>query len=215
MERLFTMPPDLELNWGQQSGPLNHSSHELQLTSQSNTSFASLFDELWHFQHFGEGNNLASVYIKELPPRSGTWYAFFDSKGMFGWLSDWINDSEVSVRIWRQLSNKTIVGDTCGKHMLVGQRRWSIKPAGAYSVVVKTESYDYARGWLNRLGSKIGGGIRLQKRVWKDYFKDIQRIYDPEGISQNGTIVCQQNWVESKECSWLPPDDKYPGKEIP
>jgi hypothetical protein len=119
MERLFTMPPNLELNWGQQSGPLNHSSHRLRLTCDSNASFARLFQDLWEFRHFdSEGNNVASVYVKESPRNSGTWYAFFDSKGILGLGSDQINDPEVPVRIWRQISKKLIVGDTCGKHML-------------------------------------------------------------------------------------------------
>ena len=207
------MPPDLELNWGQQSGPLNHSSHHLQLTSDSNASFASLFEELWEFRHFDlEGNNVASVYIKESPPQSGRWYAFFDSKGMLGWFSDRINDREVPVRIWRQISTKRIVGDTCGKHMLVGQRQWWIEDEGPSTVAVKTESYDYARGWLNRLGSLFG--LRLQRHVWTDYFKDIQRAYETKGISPNRAIACQQKSLGNGKCPWVP-KKVYPGKEIP
>jgi len=221
------MPSDLELNWGQQSGPLNHSSHRLRLTCDSSVPFAGLFKELWEFRYFdSEGNNIASVYVKETPLKSGKWYAFFDSKGMFGWLSDWFNDSEVPVRIWRHISKRTIVGDTCGKHMLVGQRRWWIEDDGASTVLVKTESYDYARGLVNRLGSLLG--VRLQRHVWINYFKNIRHAYETKGILRNGAIMknelqqrekllggiaSEQKWLGNKTSPWQP-KKPYPGKEM-
>jgi hypothetical protein len=94
-------------------------------------------------------------------------------------------------------------------------------------VVVKTESYDYARGLLNRLASFIG--MRLQRYVWIVYFKNIRRTYQTKGILRNGHlmkdelqererlkagIACQQTWLGSKECPWVP-ERPYPGKEIP
>ena len=221
---------DLKPNWGQQSGSLNHSRHRLQLIFTSDAMVDQLFADLWEFRHFGGDNSLASVYIKEWPLGSGMWYAFFDSKGLFGWFSDWINDSEVPVRIWRQISKKLVVGDTCGKHMLVGQRRWWVEKIGDSIVLVKTESYDYARGLLNRIAVKGLNiiGVRPQIRVWTDYFKNIRQAYGAKGVLSNGAIVdkeLQKNEKLSNGIAYLQESlgdllspwqlASYPGKEIP
>jgi hypothetical protein len=192
------------LNWGAQFGPLGHTRHRLKsLTSISDESGLgvaivadSLSNVLWEFEHF---NGRASLALCRTEMIDGEKYAFFDAKGPFGFLSDLFNAPAVPVRIRRLPAMRLVVGDTCDRHMLVGQRRWWVETIGSSTLLLKTESYDYARGRRNRAGMVLLGA-RRQMRVWTDYFKNIRDAYQRNRFCANATFAVEElelnEWLE-------------------
>lgn len=148
---------DTRLNYGEGVGPIHHSVHSITIEFQAGTNMAAKLDEIYadlrDFKHFNDGvNKVADVRTDSI---DGVRYAFFDSKGFFGLNSDLINPFEVPVRLWSDRSNRTVVADTAGAHMLVGQRRWYVRLLQGTTVEVSTETNDQERDTLNRIGVSV------------------------------------------------------------
>jgi hypothetical protein len=105
------------------------------------------------------------------------------------------------------------VGDTVGWHMLVGQRRWSVEIVGGTTVALKTESYDYPRDQVNRLGMWLLGSPR-QLKVWTEYFENLRDHYVAQGATVASDVQGSQENLPSEQSPW-PPANPYPGVEVP
>jgi hypothetical protein len=204
---------NLQLNWEERRGNFNHSRHELSLTFAAEASIpgklGAIYDGLKEFDHFNGGRN--DVAVKSTRIINGVKYVFFDSLGIFSWLSDRINPREVPVRVWSRKSDRLVVGDTAGKHMLVGQRQWQAENSQGASILLTTESYDQPRGLLNRIGMRMMG-LERQLRVWKSYFENIKDHYSSEADAAD--VEESSSPAPGGGSPWLP-ENPYPGVEMP
>ena len=165
---------DTRLNLNEGRGSVTHSRHECSLllddVSNLNSANDELFAAMGHFEYFnGRHNDVAIVYLETTS--DGQLFARFDALGFVGRLSRIVNGVGVPVRLWRSRSSQTVTGDTAGKHMLVGQRRWSVCRNGTVLTVV-TESYEQPRGFCNLVGFLLcGRGMQLD--IWTKYLLNI------------------------------------------
>jgi hypothetical protein len=206
----------LALNWGNQTGTLNHTQHTLQLTFPAGTDMIAkingIYDSLKNFDQFNGGHN--TVASKSVTEQNGARYVWFDSLGMLGLTSDLINPTEVPVRVWSRRSDHLVVADTAGMHMLVGQRRWQVLLVGGTTVQIRTESYDYPRDVLNQLGM-WGLGETEQLRVWTEYFENIRDYYvSTDGAAVQSDVQGTRELLPGQDSPWSPADP-YPGIEVP
>lgn len=96
-------------------------------------------------------------------------YAEFDLLGFWGGLAHAINDRPASVRIWCDRGTQMVVGDTCERHMLIGQRRWSTEGLDR-GLRLSTEAHERPRGLWNRIGARFAGK-NIQRDVWSRYLQ--------------------------------------------
>lgn len=171
-----------------------------------------IYTDLYNFRFFNGGNNdVATISTKMI---DGTRYGFFDSIGIFGLLSNLINPTEVPVRLWADRSDRTVIADTAGWHMLVGQRRWRVSHVGGTVIEIETETYDYQRDWLNRLGA-WGLGESSQTEIWTQYLKNIRDAYvlQDSAVPVGDIRVANEN-LGGANSPWRPVNP-YPGPEVP
>ncbi len=134
-----------------------------------------IYTAMRDFRPFDGGHNgTALVYGKR--GRNGDYYALFDTKKVFGYLSRLVNPAVVPVRIACDAATREIIGDTAGKHMLIGQRKWSIHVEPG-AIRITTEAYERPRGLFNFLGMLVLGR-RFQLRIWAAYLQNIASSVD-------------------------------------
>ena len=204
-----------ELNWGDQVGPLNHSWHTVQLSfppgTNMNAKLDEVYDDLKTFARFNRNHNTTA----EVRPvmHQGVKYMFFDALGLFGLASDAINPLEVPVRVWSDSVAREVYADTTGAHMLVGQRRWSVRSVNATTIEVMTESFDYVRDTLNLVGM-LAVGAEKQIEVWDQYLQNIRDHH----VAADGAVVAADVTGASVNLGNQPspwaPVIPYPGVEI-
>ena len=212
---------DTTLNAGKGSGPLHHSAHSVQISFPAGTDMITKVNEIYadlkDFRLFNDGvNDVARVTSETI---GGVRYAFFDSIGVFGLGSNVINPVKVPVRLWSDISDKTVYADTAGAHMLVGQRRWSVRLVQGTTVEIRTETYDQDRDFLNRIGVSIvrdGIGNDVQSNIWKQYLTNIVNYHSANdgAVSPQGAVVEFDEWLGDLQNPWQP-IRPYLGEEVP
>jgi hypothetical protein len=126
---------------------------------------------LANFVNFNGGHNdQITVFVSWENNIRHAWFG--QPGGILGKLSTAINGSMVAVRLWCDKGLHLVVADTEGRHMLVGQRRWSVQKSGRNGLVVSTEAYERGRGLLNRLGMLFAW--RHQVGIWHIYLANIE-----------------------------------------
>ena len=154
------------------------------------------------FVHFDRHHNtIAVVYGKHI---DGVCHALFDTGSLFGWASSWINPRVVPVRIWCEPGRRLAVGDTAGRHMLAGQRRWRVESDGN-QLTLATEAYERPRNLLNRIGMRFAGRD-VQTQIWTAYLKNICEAHKLEPALQ----PTGPTQVQETPAAWLP-EVPYPG----
>ena len=195
-------------NWTAAAGAreANHSMHFLYLTTPGDIP-PKMLDEikfrLANFVDFNGGANyVANVSINYSSQRR---YAWFDMRGLPGIPSWLLNGNPVPVQTWCD-STGTVYGDTADRHMLIGQRQWSVKETGPNALVVFTEAYERPRGILNRLGMRRVGK-EAQMAVWHAYLSnmntELTRLFSSFGTMPHPSI-------ESKPVNPWKPTSSYP-----
>lgn len=184
----------LTSNWGMQKGDLSHSHHFFRITFAEGIDILEqcnlLFDDLATFRSFDSGNNdVALKYTKTA--EDGRIIVYFDSTLLLRLCSILFNWRKVPVRVLIDHDTLTVIGDTLGMHMLVGQRRWQLKRLGPRTIVVRTASYDYGRGKMNALAMRYFGKW-LQLRVWTGYFLNIADDYR-KSVNAVSSHICTKH----------------------
>jgi len=199
-----------ELNWNPREAAqeVHHSSHQLNLTTAPNPLPGHMHDEvlfrLSQFFSFNGGHNhIADVCCDW---RDGVHYAYFDMKGLPGFLSAIVNGVVVAVRIWCDRL-RGVHADTTGSHMLIGQRRWAVAIIAPDTLRFTTEAYERPRGLLNRMGSRFVGR-HAQQEVWRAYLQnmnaDLAKIFATSGAVSTSPVTP----VHGNPWS---PENPYPG----
>jgi hypothetical protein len=210
---------DTTLNAGLGAGSLHHSVHtikiEFPIGTDMNAKLDQIYTDLRDFKHFNDGANSVAKVRTDIVGSAK--YAFFDSLGLFGLSSDLANPVEVPVRLWSDISDRTVIADTAGAHMLVGQRRWSVRLVSGTTVEVRTETYDRDRDVLNRIGVSLlrdVRGINIQSQIWEQYLTNISDYHaaNDGAVSPEGPILQLDEWSDL-ENPWFPATP-YPGQEI-
>jgi len=183
-------PNQPPLNWTpvERLKNVSQSSHQLNLTTTNNLSPQMLDEIQWRLSNFvdfnGGHNQVALVYTSW---EGGVRYAWFDMRGPASTLSRLVNGSMVPVRLWCEQALRQVVADTAGRHMLIGQRRWSFHAIAANSVTITTEAHERPRGRLNQVGMFLLGKAK-QYEVWLAYFENLRRQLKL-AFDATGTIV--------------------------
>jgi hypothetical protein len=199
-----------QLNWtpGELGTTVTHSAVEIEFIDQSNPlSPYHLFRDLCEFVHFDSGHNhVAQVRLER--EADGTIYAMFKMLGVTGFFSWLVNGREVPVRVWCNPNSFTVTGDTAGRHMLIGQRRWSVDAIAAAAKRIRTEAYERPRTFSNRVGMTLSGRHK-QLEVWRAYFENIRDFIGHNPLDSTITASSPQ---EVSGNPWKPlGPDQYPG----
>lgn len=165
-----------KLNWTQSesTAEVNHSWHRLDVTVSAQNS-SKILDEiqfrLGSFMGFNGAHNRVALAYTSWEDDDAR-YAWFSMSGVQGLASRIPNGRLVPVRLWCNKLIGLVCGDTAGRHMLIGQRRWTVTQTSPNTLEVVTEAYERPRGLLNRLGMRLMGRS-AQLEVWKAYLGNL------------------------------------------
>jgi hypothetical protein len=199
-------------------GDFSHGQHWVELTIDHPLGpehvLTTIYENLKNFHCFNGGENETAM-IAPVTSR-GVLYMVFEPFKLFGYLTDIVNGEWVPVRVWSRRATTCVTADTAGRHMLVGQRRWWCVHKGN-TYVIRTESYDRARGIWNWLGF-MGVGKDRQYEIWIEYLENLAFELTFE-LGGHGAEVQRLDVEVIDEQTGRPPEwqavERYPGKEIP
>lgn len=174
-------------------------------------SLPQVIASLSRFKHFNNGANKWALCQTCLSD-NGERFAFFDAQRFFGFLCDLVNPKCVPVRIWTKLDSAEVNGDTAGRHMLIGQRRWKAELRDGESLQIITEAYEAPRGIFNRIGMFLAGR-KSQFGIWKAYLLNLLKQFGVRNESQTEPTEYIRK-VHAKDCPWTPVMP-YPGETVP
>ena len=195
-----------ELNWTPAEGwtDVNHSAHRLDVSGNLPS---NMLDEIkWrlaNFFDFNGGHNQVALVCTTW--ETGVRYAWFDMSGPAGFMSRFVNGRQVAVRLWCDIVG-IVFGDTVERHMLIGQRRWSVQSTGADSLRIVTEAHERPRGKLNRLGLRLIGKV-AQLEVWNAYLQNMDAQLTRD-FGSRGTVTASA--VQTVRGNPWSPQDPYP-----
>jgi len=184
-QALTTMPQ----NWDSATGELMYSYQAIDVRPGANGRTANqMFAELATFQHFNPGNHRdgaddhrASRHRR--PEREPPFVMFradpsVSVVGGLNFAQQFLNSEWVPVEIITDEQNKTITAVTMGDHMIVGVRRWTMKPNADGSYRIETEAWEQRNGMVNNVAMNTGvplvlSGKEVMGMVWDRYLNNL------------------------------------------
>ncbi len=184
-QALTTMPQ----NWDAATGELMYSYQAIDVAPGANGRTADqMFAELSTFQHFNAGNIATARVINPPPgtvgPDANRRFVMFRADpavsvvGGLNFAQQFLNSEWVPVEIFTDERNRTITAVTMGDHMIVGVRRWTMKPNPDGSYRIETEAWEQRNGMVNNVAMVTGvplvlSGKEVMGMVWDRYLNNL------------------------------------------
>ena len=184
-QALTTMPQ----NWDAATGELMYSYQAIDVNPGANGRTANqMFTELASFQHFNPGNiataQMVTAPAGDVGPNANRRFVMFRADpavsvvGGLNFAQQFINSEWVPVEIFTDEQNHTITAVTMGDHMIVGVRRWTMKPNADGSYRIETEAWEQRNGMVNNVAMNTGvplvlSGKEVMGMVWDRYLNNL------------------------------------------
>lgn len=197
----FTALTTMPQNWAAATGELMYSYQAIDVRAGGRTA-QQMWGELTTFQHFNAGNIATARMITAPPgtvgPDANRRFVMFRADpamsvvGGLNFAQQFLNSEWVPVEIFTNERDMTITAVTMGDHMIVGVRRWTVKPNADGSYRIETEAWEQRNGMINNVAMVTGvplvlSGKEVMGMVWDRYLNNLGQRATTDGGSYRYT----------------------------